>query len=400
MTRTILDIHILQNVPPSNLNRDDTGTPKTATYGGIRRARVSSQAWKRAARKEFNELLPASELGVRTKKVAQLLCSHIRDLDPSIEQETGLELAAETLRTATGSKIEPPKRKAKDQDEEEVEPAPEAQYLMFLSRRQVEALAELAVTGSQGDLKTLQAFFKVKENKARAKEAVNTRHSVDVALFGRMVADAADINVEAAAQVAHALSVHGVEVESDYFTAVDDRQEKDQTGADMIGLIDFTSATLYRYAAVDIDRLHRNLGIGLKPEEHAPTPTRRATEAFLEAFITSMPTGKINTFANHTMPAAVIVKLRTRRPISFASAFERPVTRGEEGGFLEQSCLRLANQVPELEETYGIDDAVGTWVLRIGEETEALDTLGRRVALHELIEEVGAAIDHRLEPGK
>ncbi|MET8029001.1 type I-E CRISPR-associated protein Cas7/Cse4/CasC [Streptomyces avermitilis] len=402
MIRTILDIHILQTVPPSNLNRDDTGTPKSAVYGGVRRARVSSQAWKRATRTAFSDLLDASELGVRTKKVAEVLAERIKALDPSLSKAAAVELAAETMRTATGSKIEVPKRKAKDSENGESEPAPESAYLMYLSGRQLDALAALAVEGSKGgDPKALKEFLKTRENKARARQFVDSEHSVDIALFGRMVADSTDLNVDAATQVAHALSVHAVEAESDYFTAVDDKNTDAEMGAGMIGSVDFNSATLYRYAAVDVDKLHENLGPALREGEDLPAadPTRRAVAAFLEGFITSLPTGKINTFGNHTLPAAVIVKLRSRRPISFVGAFEKPVAAGAEGGFLRQSCEQLAKFVPDLESKYGLGLGGGqSWVLRVGEETQALGVLGTELALPELITAVADAVAARLEP--
>ncbi|GAB3108618.1 type I-E CRISPR-associated protein Cas7/Cse4/CasC [Streptomyces calidiresistens] len=396
MTRTILDIHILQTVPPSNLNRDDTGTPKSAYFGGVRRARVSSQAWKRATRKAFNELLPPEELGVRTKKVAEALAERIIARDTSMES-VAVDLAAKILKAATGSDITVPKRKEKKEDGSA---APESSYLMFLSRRQLDALAELAIAGSGPgkDVKALEEHLKNKENKARAREAVDTRHSVDIALFGRMVADSADLSVEAATQVAHALSVHKSEIESDYYTAVDDLNTDEETGAGMIGTIDFNSATLYRYAAVDVDELRRNLGAGLREDESPGTPVEKAVTAFLEAFITSLPTGKINTFGNHTLPSAVIVKVRDRRPVSFIGAFEKPVQKGEEGGFLEQSCRRLAAHVPELEKQYGLTkkDSDRGWVFRVGEDTKALADLDPRVTLEELLEEVGAEVARRL----
>ncbi|TDC73914.1 type I-E CRISPR-associated protein Cas7/Cse4/CasC [Streptomyces hainanensis] len=402
-TRTILDIHILQTVPPSNLNRDDTGSPKSAIYGGVRRARVSSQAWKRATRTAFDSLLDESELGVRTKKVAEALAGRIAELDPALPETAAVELAAETLRTATGSKIEPPTRRAKNADAGEQAPAPESSYLMFLSAHQLGGLAELAVKGSggTGDLAALKAFLKIKENRAEARRLVNSNHSVDIALFGRMVADAADLNVEAATQVAHAISVHPVDIESDYYTAVDDRNKEDEKGAGMIGVVDFNSATLYRYAALDVDRLQRNLGGGLREDEPATQPTRRAVEAFLEAFIASLPTGKINTFGNHTLPSAVLVKLRTARPISFVAAFERPVRQGSEGGFLHGSCQQLARYVPQLEKAYGCEDRDHTWLMRIGEDTAPLAELveeGRAVSLRELVEGVGDAVAGRLGP--
>ncbi|MFJ5678279.1 type I-E CRISPR-associated protein Cas7/Cse4/CasC [Streptomyces sp. NPDC093097] len=400
MTRTILDIHILQAVPPSNLNRDDTGTPKSAYYGGVRRARVSSQAWKRATRKAFNDLLPPEELGVRTKKVAEALAERITDRDGSLEP-VAVELASVILQVATGSKIEVPKRKAKNDGEASASASPESSYLMFLSKRQLDALAELAIEGSRpgGDAKTLTAHLKDKENKSRARQAVDSRHSVDIALFGRMVADSADLNVEAATQVAHAISVHKSDIESDYYTAVDDLNRDGESGAGMIGTIDFNSATLYRYAALDVDELQRNLGLGLRADESPSTPVEKAVGAFLEAFIASLPTGKINTFGNHTLPSAVIVKLRDRRPVSFVGAFEEPVPQGPVGGYLRESCRKLADYVPDLERQYGLSSNDHSWVVRVGNETEALAPLGEQVTLEVLLQDVRAVVAQRLASG-
>ncbi|MFJ2769737.1 type I-E CRISPR-associated protein Cas7/Cse4/CasC [Streptomyces sp. NPDC087300] len=400
MSRTILEVHILQSVPPSNLNRDDTGTPKSAVYGGVRRARVSSQAWKRATRKAFAGLLPASELGVRTKRVADALAERITVLDPTVEEPAALELAAEAMRTATGSKIDVPKRRSKSASADDKDPSPEAAYLMFLSGRQLDALAALALEGGPGgDLKAFKesAASKKSDFKSRIRKAVDSGHSVDIALFGRMVADSPGLNVEGATQVAHAIGVHHSEFESDYYTAVDDRSTDDESGAGMIGSIDFSSATLYRFAAVDIDELHRNLGSGLQDDEPPTTPAQKAASAFVEAFITSLPTGKINTFGHHTLPAAVIVKLRTKRPISFVGAFEEPVRRGEEGGYVRESCKRLAAYVPDLERQYGVPDDEPSWLFRVGSETRSLQGLGAEVSLSVLTKAVEDAVATRLE---
>ncbi|MFJ9636786.1 type I-E CRISPR-associated protein Cas7/Cse4/CasC [Streptomyces sp. NPDC101178] len=395
MNRTILDIHILQTVPPSNLNRDDTGTPKSATYGGVRRSRVSSQAWKRATREAFAELLDSSELGIRTKKVVEVLADRVMALDTSLTRAAAQALAAETITTATGSKVVVPGRKSKQEMED---PAAESTYLMFLSNRQYGALAAMTVEGGKGgDVQALKDFLKAKENRSRAKQLVLTEHSVDIALFGRMVADSTDLNVDAAAQVAHALSVHAVEVESDYYTAVDDKNTDAETGAGMIGTVDFNSATLYRYAALDVNRLQENLGAG-HDDARPVEPTRRAVAAFLEGFITSLPTGKINTFGNQTLPAAVIVKVRSRRPVSYVAAFEEPVALSKNGGFLKGSCERLATFVPDLEASFGLSGGPEGWVLRVGEETKALSGLGRTVNLPELLTEVGDAVAARLAP--
>ncbi|MFC7217722.1 type I-E CRISPR-associated protein Cas7/Cse4/CasC [Streptomyces polyrhachis] len=394
MNRIFLDVHALQTVPPSNLNRDDTGAPKTAVYGGVPRARVSSQAWKRATRTYFasENLLEASELGVRTKKIVDVLADRITGLDPSLTQEAALRLADETVK-ATGLKTEVPKRKATAAKDGEPDPAPETKYLVFLSARQLDGLARLAVDGAPD----ITAFLKDKKNKDRAREIADTRHSVDIALFGRMVADAADINVDAAVQVAHAISVHRVENESDYYTAVDDQNTDEETGAGMIGTVDFNSATLYRYAALGVHQLAENLGQGLREDEPLTTPVRRAVEAFVHGFVASLPTGKINTFGHHTLPDAVIVKLRSTRPVSFVAAFEEPV-RGQSGGHVREASERLAEYVPDIERAYGDEDSTLTWVLRVGPNTHQLAGLGNETQnIGELVTAVGQAVAERLE---
>ncbi|MFF9527473.1 type I-E CRISPR-associated protein Cas7/Cse4/CasC [Streptomyces achromogenes] len=394
MNRIFLDVHALQTVPPSNLNRDDTGAPKTAVYGGVPRARVSSQAWKRAIRTYFKDehLLDPAELGVRTKKVVELLADRITGLDPSVARETALTLADEVVKAA-GIKTEVPRRKA-DQAKKDAgpAPAPESKYLVFLSSRQLDGLARHALEGAAD----ITAFLKSKENKARARELADMRHSVDIALFGRMVADVADINVDAAVQVAHALSVHRVDNESDYYTAVDDENTDEETGAGMIGTVDFNSATLYRYAALGVHQLAANLGQGLREDEPRTEPVRRAVEAFVHAFVSSLPTGKINTFGHHTQPDAVVVRLRTTRPISYVAAFEDPVR--SDGGHLRKAADRLAAYAAEIERAYGDPETTLTWVLRVGPATLKLAELGTETGTQrELAAAVGRAVAERLE---
>jgi CRISPR system Cascade subunit CasC len=394
VSRYFLDVHALQTVPPSNLNRDDTGAPKTAVYGGVPRARVSSQAWKRATRTFFRdeELLEPGELGVRTKKIVEAVAGRITSLDAGVGGEQALLLADETVKTA-GLKTEVPKRKADAAKETGAAPAPESKYLVFLSARQLDGLARLALEGA-GDI---TAFVREKKNKERIKEAADSRHSVDIALFGRMVADAADFNVDAAVQVAHALSVHRVDNESDYYTAVDDENTEEETGAGMIGTVDFNSATLYRYAALGVHQLAANLGHGLRDDEPRSEPVRRAVEAFVHSFVSSLPTGKINTFGHHTLPDAVVVKLRTSRPVSFVAAFEDPV-RGDRGGHVREAAERLAAFVPDIERAYGDRDSTLTWVLRVGPSTRVLAELGDESdTLDALVTAVGQAVAERLE---
>lgn len=357
MTRTIVEIHALQTVPPSNVNRDDTGSPKTATYGGKRRARVSSQAWKRATRTAFDQLLDRSDLGVRTKRVVEQVAARIVETRPDLaEQATSL---AEGIVASTGLKLEKATRKTGSGTSEHQETS----YLVFVSRRQIDSLAAHAISlAAEADPTIALKSFK-------GKELLNRDHSIDVALFGRMVADVSDLNVDAAAQVAHAISVHAVDNEFDYFTAVDDvkRAAADEdAGAGMIGTVEFNSSTLYRYAAVDVDRLHDNLGDA--------EATRRAVQAFVRAFVESMPTGKQNTFANRTLPDAVVVTLRDSQPINLVGAFEDAVVAEDGEPRLQVAGRRLAEHASQIASAYG-QTPVQTWLVAVGAARAGLEPL-------------------------
>ncbi|GAA3592601.1 type I-E CRISPR-associated protein Cas7/Cse4/CasC [Klugiella xanthotipulae] len=374
MTRTIIDIDILHTVPPSNLNRDDTGSPKSAIYGGVRRARVSSQAWKRATRLAFSQHLDPSQLGERTKRVVEVLADRVVAGEASIAREEALALAGQVL-TAAGIKLATPRAKKGE------EPGPdESQYLLFLSSRQVDLLAEIAIAAHSSD--DPKASIKA----AEPKKKLSLEHSVDISLFGRMVADSTDLNVDAAAQVAHAISVHAVENEFDYFTAVDDHkqasEEEEDSGAAMIGNVEFNSSTLYRYATVDANRLNDNLG--------SAEATRAAVEAFVKAFASSMPTGKQNSFANRTVPDAVVVSIRDSQSVNMVGAFEEPVV----GVRIATAAARLAAHTQDVNANFGTTP-VAVWVVA-GQAAQALTVLGEKVSLDELVARVGATVAERI----
>ncbi len=303
--RLYVDFHILQTVPPSCINRDDTGSPKTAVYGGVLRARVSSQAWKHAMRKAFSENARL-DVGKRTKKVAELVKEQILVLDP--EQKKADKMAKEALKYVG---IKSDDKKGTD-------------ALIFISSAQAKALAELAVGGCTKDEKY--------------EEALIENPSADMVLFGRMVAQKASLNYDAAAQVAHSISTHAVQNEYDYFTAVDDCQAEDNAGAGHLGTVEYNSSTLYRYATVNVMELAGQLGA----EQAAET-----VRAFGEAFLFSMPTGKQNSFANRTLPDAVYVTIREDQPVNLCGAFEHAVPRSTQG-YAEPSKAALAQYAQQM----------------------------------------------------
>lgn len=363
---TYVDIHIIQSLPPSCVNRDDSGSPKSAVYGGVRRLRVSSQSWKRATRLYFNDLLDAKDVGVRTKRVVEVLAERITEDAPELA-DAAAELA-EKVFAAARIKLAPPRGK-KDAPQE-------SGYLLFLSTSQIERLAGLAIASARDggalDAKTVKKIFK---------EA----HAVDIALFGRMVADDTDLNVDAACQVAHAISTHAAENEYDFFTAVDDdksRSEEEDAGAGMMGTVEFSSATMYRYATVNLDMLVENLGDG--------DAALRALEVFIKGFCLSMPTGKQNTFANRTLPEAVVVSVRDDQPVSLVGAFEKPIRTNEADGYLARSVGALAEHARAIEDNYGLKPLAGFVValkggdILVPEGPDAPAPLGERVSFTEL----------------
>jgi len=308
--RLYVDLHILQTVPPSCVNRDDTGSPKTATYGGATRARVSSQAWKKAVRNLFMDALASEDVGVRTKRVQAMIVNELAEMGYDGEADAKakeiLKSAGLQEKTIDGGKDAP---------------------LFFISPAQATALARLAKDEPKPDKKAAQL-------------ALNSAPSIDLALFGRMVADDANLNIDASCQVAHAISTHKVSNEYDYFTAVDDfpSEEKTDAGAAMIGTVEYNSSTLYRYATIAVHDLCRQL-----------ESTEAATSAvctFADAFARSMPTGKINTFANRTPPDTMYVAIRGDQPLNLVGAFEHPI-KASENGYVEASARALVKKANE-----------------------------------------------------
>ncbi|MGW2595406.1 type I-E CRISPR-associated protein Cas7/Cse4/CasC [Streptomyces sp. NPDC001515] len=326
--RLYIDVHVVQTVPPANLNRDDQGNPKEAVFGGVRRSRVSSQAWKRATRQHFDTQVPEPDRATRTKRISQ-------ELTTRIARNTGLE-RDESARLAEALLAQLGLSQGKK--------ASDTAYLLFYGNAQLDAVAAL-VAGRAADLVVLDDKALAEEVKELpVVESFSTGHPVGVALFGRMVADIPKLNVDAAVQVAHAISTHETQLEFDYFTAVDDQNERGETGAGMIGTIGFNSATLYRYATVGFAQLVENLG--------GDTPAALdALDGFLGSFVLSAPTGYQNSFAHRTRPSLVSVVVRGDQPVNLVSAFEDPVAA--KAGIQAESARRLAVAYTDEARTWG-----------------------------------------------
>ena len=377
----VIDIHALQTLPPSLINRDDTGAPKSAIFGGVPRQRVSSQSWKRAIRSYFEKNVDPESVGDRSKrlpeKIAKLVENHDGwDAESAIKQVSDLFKAAGISTEVDSKRIKELEKSDAEDKEELIKEAryPRTKYLIFLSPQQIDR-AVRAIVDADGE----------KIKKPEAKEILDTQHSVDMAMFGRMIADDAAFNVDAAVQVAHALGIHSSAPEFDYFTAVDDLAEDgEETGAGMIGTVQMMSSTLYRFATVNVAGLTKNLD----SEENA----KQAAVQFVDAFIKSMPTGKINTFANHTLPELVYVTVRDTRPVSLVTAFEEPVQATDDKNLRIAGAEALAKEEKEFEENYGLKP-LAAFAVGVSEARAPFADIAETVTLPELADRLAAALN-------
>jgi len=380
----LVEIHILQNHAPANLNRDDTGSPKDCVFGGVRRARISSQCLKRSIRRSdiFQKALEG-HLGIRTRQLPELVREAFKK-DPVLEPLS--ELAA---RKTSGFGTKEGKERGPDKF---------GKYLtaqtMFLAQADIAAVINVLKEAAQG--KNSAQFEKIKTTDLQ-KSAMSRGFrpvAVDVALFGRMVTDEAIRDVDASCQVAHAISTHRVQQEFDFFTAVDDLQGQDEvereedSGADMMGDIEYNSACYYKYFSVDVEGLMDNLvgrnlrkEIPAEDEQRARELTCNAVLAMLEAAVKVTPSGKQNTFASHTLPSAVLIEARpAKTPISYANAFVNPVSPNtQNGNLVNKSVKQFCEHVGKLTHAFGLEANPRLWFAPLHPDanisgTEQMDT--------------------------
>lgn len=356
----IIELHILQNFAPSNLNRDDTGSPKDCEFGGHRRARISSQCFKRAIRQTFSKqnLIDESNLASRTKRLVDEITNRLK---ASGKDENDARRVVENI--LNGVKLT-----VKDDGK--------TQYLLFLGAEEInsiaglciqhwDALAAIALAPASDDSGAKKAKGKdakkagadavPPEIKKAMLEVLNGGKAADLALFGRMLADLPDKNVHAASQVAHAISTNKISMEFDFYTAVDDLKLEDNQGSDMLGTVEFNSACFYRYANIDTAQLKKNLGGDAEL-------TDKTIEAFIRAAVTAIPTGKQNSMAAQNPPSFVLAVVRETGFWSLANAFVKPVRPKGESDLVEESIKALDVYWGSLAGMYGGDQIKGQWV--------------------------------------
>jgi CRISPR system Cascade subunit CasC len=375
----LIELHILQSFPVSCLNRDDVGAPKTATFGGVTRARISSQCLKRAIRLHAAQLQPKLYAANRSRLFTTEITKLLNKRRPE-QAESLSKCAAHYL-----GKLDP-KDNAK------------VKTLMFLSPDEYKRLADLLAglpaakrqelceavakispeelerTEAQGENESEEPKIQKTEAKGKGKDKTLTakefakkvssvlkspikrtfgkgfvKDAADIAIFGRMVANDHSLTVEGAGLFSHALSTHKADNDIDFFSAVDDLQPKGEAGAGMTGVLEFNSATYYRYAALNLGMLEDSGHLGAFPAKERS----KVIDAFIRSVILAVPGARKNSMNAHTLPGYVLGLVRENgQPLQLINAFENPVL--PKNGLMDASIARLKEHNKKLKETWGI----------------------------------------------
>jgi CRISPR system Cascade subunit CasC len=353
-----IELHLIQNFSPANLNRDDTNNPKDCEFGGHRRARISSQAMKRAIRHEpvFAETTKAA-LGERSKWMTRPIKQKL------VEEHHKDEVQAASVAAAFVSAY------ASQMDKKSPQ---KTSVLVYFSQEEIDTVVDGLINNWDEAVKTSTKGTTLLDLvKTLEKETTDRTSAPDIALFGRMLAEKPTLNIDAACQVAHAISTHRVNMEMDFYTAVDtlqDSADEEGAGAGMMGFTNFNSACFYRYARIDFQQLLYNLG-WRNPEKtrgnrdeiaesnrSALDLARRTVEGFLRAAVDAIPTGKQNSFAAQNPTSLALATVRTDgKSWNLANAFEEPVRARRDSGLIRPSIESLDNYWGEL--TQRRDDA-------------------------------------------
>ncbi len=375
-----LELHIIQSVPVACLNRDDLNSPKTAIFGGVQRARVSSQSWKRAIRELAKETDAKAFKGNRSRRMvyalvtrlekngiakdtAVIISEHIAGIVETLDSKTDADgfTKIKTLMFFSDAEYDAIAGAITDDIKSCAEKVQSATSAVEKSKEDMKNIVdEKKAESTKKELEKLQKELE-KNVKALSKafgdksirEAIKSaqlKDAADIALFGRMVANDHTLTVEAASMFSHALSTHKVDNEIDFFAAVDDLQSKEDSGAGHTSTLEFNSATYYRFAALNLDML--------ADADHLKSMTKEERQSvvrtFVEATIKAIPSARKNTMNGNTIPDYVLGVVREKgHPVQLVNAFESPIR--STSGYAVEAIKRLNAEYADLKETWGID---------------------------------------------
>lgn len=357
----IVEIHVLKNYAPSNLNRDDTGSPKNCMFGNVLRGRISSQCLKKNIREYpgFTKLMAQWAKSARTRSFPEIIGER---LAADGVDEKYIKVAKEQAAKfwEEGKKKNTDQGTA-DQEKKEEETYRTAQIVAFTPNDIDEAVR---IIENKIEKSGKLTEFKKKETKVEILKDLETRvHcpvTLDIALAGRMVTADAFKNVDASLQVAHALTTNRLVQESDYYTAVDDliQDSGTQLGAAMIGDTEYNSSCYYEYFMLDVDKLQQNL----KFNDLGIVTIEAIVAEVIKAIAFTNPTGKQNGFAANELPRAILIECKDDPiPVSYANAFVKPVYGDSQRNLIESSIDALAQEVANISDKYQLDVEKRIW---------------------------------------
>ncbi len=357
-----IQLHLLTSYPPANLNRDDQGRPKTAKMGGTDRLRVSSQSLKRAWRQSdlFQEAV-GGHIGTRTKLLGREIYAEI--IQGEIKEKDAMKWSRD-IAGVFGALKKEVKKEAKKETEKETKDA-------FMIGLEIEQLVHISPIEYQAALALARVIKN--ENREPTKEELDllrkTEQAVDIALFGRMLASKPAFNIEAACQVAHAISVHSVVLEDDYFTAVDDLNEtKEDMGAAHIGETTFAAGLFYSYICINKTLLSDNL--------NDDELVKKALRSLTEAVIKVAPEGKQNSFASRAYASYVLAEKGEEQPRSLSVAFLKAIENRKSDDFGEEAIEHLSEQYEAFCEVYDLPlEASSTYTIDVSKRQGKLSEL-------------------------
>lgn len=340
----LYEIHMLKNYPPVNLNRDESGAPKSCMFGGTTRGRVSSQCLKRSWRTSplLAQTIGVEHLGIRTRKLPQLVAEKLTEMGVNREYIDAVFPKISGFGNKDGTENKDGNYTAQ---------------IIFYAPEDIQAVAE-SIYETLKDCQSLKEVkgLKAKELQEAVKGAQNRPITLDMALFGRMVTSNAFRDVEASMQVAHAISTNKLNMESDYFTAMDDLLSGDtveEKGSAMIGDTDYNSACYYSYASLDTDILMANL----KDTPDAAQIVKVAIPALIRTMALTNPSGKQNSFAGNVLPSAILIECKEEKvPVSMVNAFVRPIKpeAANDYDLVKGSIEALVRQVDSVQSSFGL----------------------------------------------
>jgi CRISPR system Cascade subunit CasC len=380
-----VDVHILQAMPFSNLNRDDMGAPKDLSYGGSRRVRVSSQCYKRSTRKELTEIAPDMDFGERSRQHGRVIADELvnkhgwPELTARIAVQDMIKPLGEKEKGSSSGNADEDKdastrRGKKGKADENADPMAglDTNVLLYLNKDDLDRFIALAqanretyqkVADDTTDPQQTPRVQRSKPDKAKWErtllQVLKEHTGAGLALFGRMIAALPEGRIDGASQVAHAFTTHTAKLEVDYFTAVDDiATGKANAGSGHLDTAEYAGGVFYRYATLDLEELTENLT--------AKDDVAKLASMFVQAFALAVPSGKRTSTAPHTLPAIAYVSLRSDRPVNLAAAFETPVEKRTDkdgrristSGYLPGSLEALGEHLVCMEEFLGTDGRV------------------------------------------